>query len=164
MREGNKVRKICLRILVALPLAAFAVNALAQAYGAPISLDQARKVMAAAEAEAKKNNWSMSIAIVDSGGHLMLFQRMDGSQFVGDPVARDKAWSAIAYKRPGKAFQDRLAKGGEEVRILALRGASPIDGGEPIVVDGKLIGAIGVSGGAGDQDGQVSRAGAAAAK
>jgi uncharacterized protein GlcG (DUF336 family) len=145
-------------------LAAFAVNALAQAYGAPISLDQARKVMAAAEAEAKKNNWSMSIAIVDSGGHLMLFQRMDGSQFVGDPVARDKAWSAIAYKRPGKAFQDRLAKGGEEVRILALRGASPIDGGEPIVVDGKLIGAIGVSGGAGDQDGQVSRAGAAAAK
>jgi uncharacterized protein GlcG (DUF336 family) len=153
-----------LRILVALPLAAFAVNALAQAYGAPISLDQARKVMAAAEAEAKKNNWSMSIAIVDSGGHLMLFQRMDGSQFVGDPVARDKAWSAIAYKRPGKAFQDRLAKGGEEVRILALRGASPIDGGEPIVVDGKLIGAIGVSGGAGDQDGQVSRAGAAAAK
>jgi uncharacterized protein GlcG (DUF336 family) len=158
------VRKICLRVLVALPFAVFALNALAQTYGAPISLDQARKAMAAAEAEAKKNNWTMAIAIVDSGGHLVLFQRMDGAQFVGDRVARDKAWSAVAYKRPGKAFQDRLAKGGEEIRILALQGASPIDGGEPIVVDGKLIGGIGVSGGAGDQDGQVAKAGVAAAK
>lgn len=158
------MRKICLRALLPLPLLAFALTALAQTYGAPISLDQARKVMAAAEAEAKKNNWTMAIAIVDSGGHLVLFQRMDGAQFVGDTVAREKAWSSAAYKRPGKAFQDRLATGGAEMRILRLHGVSPIDGGEPIIVDGRLIGGIGVSGGTGEQDGVVAKAGTAALK
>jgi uncharacterized protein GlcG (DUF336 family) len=143
---------------------AFATNAQAQTYGAPITLEQARKVMAAAEAEMKKNNWAMSIAIVDSGGHLILLQRADGSQFAGAKVAEDKAWSAAAYKRPGKAFQDRLATGGTELRILQLRGVSALDGGDPIVVDGKIIGGIGVSGGAGEQDGQVAKAGAGALK
>lgn len=143
---------------------AFATHAQAQTYGAPITLDQARRVMSAAEAEMKKNNWVMSIAIVDSGGHLVLFQRVDGSQFIGPEVAIDKAYSAVAYKRPGKAFQDRLATGGAELRILQLRGVSAIDGGDPIVVDGKIIGAIGVSGGSGEQDGLVSRAGAGALK
>lgn len=152
------------RALLALSLTASALYAHAQAYGPPITLEQARKVMAAAEAEAKKNNWNMAIAIVDSGGHLMLFQRMDGTQFAGAKIARDKAWSAAAYKRPGKAFQDRLAKGGEELRILQLHGVSAIDGGDPIVMDGKLIGGIGVSGGSGEQDGQVSKAGAGALK
>jgi uncharacterized protein GlcG (DUF336 family) len=112
----------------------------------------------------KKNNWVMSIAIVDSGGHLVLLQRADGSQFAGAKIAEDKAWSAAGYKRPGKMFQDRLATAGAELRILQLRGVSAIDGGDPIVVDGKLIGAIGVSGGAGEQDGQVSKAGAGALK
>ncbi len=150
--------------LLAMSLTASALYAHAQAYGPPITLEQARKVMAAAEAEAKKNNWNMAIAIVDSGGHLMLFQRMDGTQFAGARIARDKAWSAAAYKRPGKAFQDRLAKGGEELRILQLHGVSAIDGGDPIVMDGKLIGGIGVSGGSGEQDGQVSKAGVGALK
>ena len=136
----------------------------AQSYGPPISFDQAKKAMAAAEAEARKNNWSMTVAIVDTGGHLVMFQRMDGSQFASAQIAQDKAWSAAAYKRPGKGFQDRLAKGGEELRILRLPGASPIDGGEPILVDGKLIGGIGVSGGTVEQDGQVARAAAAALK
>ena len=145
-------------------LAAVTFNAQGQSYGPPITLEQARKAMAAAEAEARKNNWNMVIAIVDSGGHLVLLQRMDGTQFAGSKIAQDKAWSAAAYKRPGKAFQDRLAKGGDELRILRLYGASPIDGGDPIVVDGKLIGAIGVSGGSGEQDGQVSKAGAGALK
>lgn len=153
-----------LAVAVAAGLLAVTAQAQAQTYGAPITLDQARKVMSAAEAEAKKNNWAMSIAILDSGGHLVLFQRADGSQFIGAKVAEDKAWSAIAYKRPGKAFQDRLATGGAELRILQLRGSSAIDGGEPIVVDGKLIGSIGVSGGAGEQDGQVAKAGAGALK
>ncbi|MGH8708848.1 MAG: GlcG/HbpS family heme-binding protein, partial [Burkholderiales bacterium] len=76
--------------------------------------------------------------------------------------ARDKAWSAAAYRRPGKALQDRLATGGAEVRILRLRGASPIEGGDPIVADGKVIGAIGVSGDSGEQDGQVAKAGVGA--
>ncbi len=136
----------------------------AQSYGAPITLEQARKVMAAAEAEARKNSLNLAIAIVDTGGHMVLMQRMDGAFFASAKVARDKAWSAAAYRRPGKAFQDRLATGGAEVRILRLQGASPIEGGDPIVADGKVIGAIGVSGGSGEQDGLVARAGVAALK
>lgn len=151
-------------ILVAAMLTVAALGARAQPYGPPITLEQARKVMAAAEAEARSNNWNFSIAIVDTGGHMVLFQRMDGAFFASARVARDKAWSAAAYKRPGKALQDRIAKGGEEIRILRLRGASPIEGGDPIVVDGKIVGGIGVSGGAGEQDGQVARAGLAALK
>ena len=151
-------------ILFAAMLSVTAPGAQAQPYGPPITLEQARKAMAAAEADARKNNWNMAIAIVDSGGHMVLFQRMDGTQFAGARIARDKAWSAAAYKRPGKVFQDRLAKGGEELRILQLHGVSAIDGGDPIVVDGRLIGGIGVSGGSGEQDGQVSKAGAGALK
>jgi len=143
---------------------AFATHAQAQTYGAPITLDQARKVMAAAEAEARKNNLNLSIAILDTGGHMVLMQRMDGAFFASAMVARDKAWSAAAYRRPGKALQDRLATGGVEIRILRLQGASPIEGGDPIVADGKVIGSIGVSGGSGEQDGLVSRAGAGAVK
>lgn len=152
------------RFLFAVAAALVSFAAQAQTYGTPITLDQARKVMVAAEAEMKKNNWVMSIAIVDSGGHLVLFQRADGSQFAGPKIAEDKAWSAAGFKRPGKMFQDRLATGGVETRILQLRGVSALDGGDPIVVDGKLIGAIGISGGSGEQDGQVSKAGAGALK
>ena len=141
-----------------------ASGASAQSYGPPITLEQARKAMAAAEAEARKMNVNLSIAIVDTGGHLVLLQRMDGAFFASARVSQDKAWSAAAFRRPGKAFQDRLAKGGEEIRILRLQGASPIEGGDPIVADGKVIGAIGVSGGSGEQDGLVSRAGVSALK
>lgn len=156
--------KAILHVLLTAMLASTALCASAQAYGPPISLEQARKAMAASEAEARKNNWNLSIAIVDTGGHMVLFQRMDGAFFASAEIARDKAWSAAAYRRPGKAFQDRLAKGAEEVRILRLRGASPIEGGDPIMVDGKIVGGIGVSGGSGEQDGHVSRAGAGALK
>ena len=152
------------KLLLAVAALTLSFAAQAQTYGAPISLDQARKVAAAAEAEMKKNNWAMSIAIVDSGGHLVLFQRADGSQFAGAKVAEDKAWSAAGFKRPGKMFQDRLATGGVETRLLQLRGVSALDGGDPIVVDGKIVGGIGVSGGSGEQDGQVAKAGAGALK
>ena len=151
-------------MLVGLVLSVGAIEAGAQAYGPPITLEQARKVMAAAEAEARKSNLNLSIAIVDTGGHMVLMQRMDGAFFASAEVARDKAWSAAAYRRPGKAFQDRLATGGAEVRILRLRGANPIEGGDPILADGKVVGAIGVSGGSGEQDGVVARAGVAALK
>ena len=149
---------------VLLAACAFATHAQAQAYGAPITLEQARKVLAAAEAEARKTTVNASIAIVDTGGHLVLMQRMDGAFFASAQVSNDKAWSAAAYRRPGKAFQDRLATGGAEIRILRLRGANPIEGGDPIMVDGKVVGAIGVSGGSGEQDGVISRAGVAAFK
>lgn len=156
--------KKLLHVVLALLLAATAFYARAQGYGTPITLEQARKVMAAAEAEARKSNLNLSIAIVDTGGHMVLMQRMDGAFFASARVARDKAWSAAAYRRPGKALQDRLATGGAEIRILRLQGASPIEGGDPILADGKVVGAIGVSGGSGEQDGVVARAGVAALK
>ena len=134
------------------------------AYGAPITLEQAKKVMAGAEAESKKNNWGTVITILDSGGHVVMTQRMDGAQIGSIEAARDKAWSAFAFRRPTKVFEDAIGQGGANLRLLRLTGASPIEGGIPIVVDGKVIGAIGVSGGTAPQDGQVARAGIDALK
>jgi glc operon protein GlcG len=129
-------------------------------YGVPISLDQAKKVMAGAEAEAKKNNWNMVIAVLDSGGHLVMLERMDGTQLGSIDAAKDKAYSAVLYRRPTKVFQDLVGQGGPNLRLLRLAGASPLEGGIPIVVDGKIVGAIGVSGAASEQDAQVAKAGA----
>lgn len=128
-------------------------------YGAPITLEQAKKATAAAEAEAKKNNWGMVIVVVDTGGNLVLLQRMDNAQFGSIEVARQKAWSAVAYRRPTKVFEDMVAGGGAGTRILGLAGAVPLDGGLPIVVGGTIIGGMGVSGATGAQDAQVGRAG-----
>jgi glc operon protein GlcG len=128
-------------------------------YGTPITLEQAKKVMAGAEAEAKKNNWNVVIAVLDSGGNVVMLQRMDGAQFGSIEVAKDKAYSAVAFRRPTKAFDDALAQGGANLRILRLPGASPLEGGIPIVQDGKLIGAVGVSGVTSAQDAQIGRAG-----
>jgi uncharacterized protein GlcG (DUF336 family) len=140
---------------------AFSGSAPAQmAYGAPISLEQAKRAMAAAEAEARKNNWPVAIAIVDPGGYLVLFQRIDNTQFSSAQVAQDKAWSAVGFRRPTKAFQDGVAGGGAGMRLLNLRGASLLDGGLPIVADGKIIGGIGVSGVQGHEDAQIAKAGA----
>lgn len=134
-------------------------------YGAPIGLDQAKKAMAAAEAEARRNDWNMVIAIVDSGGHLMLLERLDNTQFASIKIATEKAHSAAAFRRPTKAWQDLLAEGGVHLRLLNLTGdAGVLEGGVPIVVDGKVIGAIGASGGSSQQDAQVSQAGADALK
>jgi uncharacterized protein GlcG (DUF336 family) len=130
------------------------------AYGPPITLDQAKKVMAGAEAEAEKNNWNVAIIILDSGGNMVMMQRLDGAQLGSTDVARDKAWSAVAFRRPTKAFEDAVSQGGPNLRLLRLTGASPIEGGVPIVADGKIIGSIGVSGGTAPQDGQVAKAGA----
>ena len=156
-------------VLLVLSLAILAVEpALAQApappppYGMPISLEQAKKVLAGAEAEAKKNNWNVVISIVDSGGQLVAMQRLDGAQWGSIDVARDKAYSAVAFRRPTKAFQDAVSQGGENLRILKLTGASPLEGGIPIVMDGKIVGAIGVSGVTSQQDAQIARAGAEA--
>jgi glc operon protein GlcG len=129
-------------------------------YGVPISLDQAKKVMAGAEAEAKKNNWNMVIAVLDSGGHLVMLERMDGTQLGSIDAAKDKAYSAVLYRRPTKVFQDLVGQGGPNLRLLRLAGASPLEGGIPIIVDGKIVGAIGVSGASSEQDAQVAKAGA----
>ena len=149
-----------------LVLAAGSASAQAPAppYGAPITLEQARKIVAGAEAESKKNSWSMVITVLDSGAHVVLTERMDGALLGSIDVARDKAYSAVAFRRPTKAFEDGLAQGGANLRILKLSGASPVEGGIPIVVDGKVIGAVGVSGGTAQQDGQAAKAGVDALK
>jgi glc operon protein GlcG len=133
-------------------------------YGAPIPLADAKKVLAAAQAEAKKNNWNVAIAIVDTGGHLVAFERMDSTQFGSVQVAQDKALSSVAFRRPSKTFQDGVAKGGEGLRILKLSGAMPVEGGLPLIMGGKVVGAIGVSGVTSAQDGQIAAAGVAVAK
>ena len=127
-------------------------------YGAPISLDNARKCLAAAEAESRKNTWNVVIYVLDSGGHLVQAVRMDGTQFGFDAGARDKAWSAVAYKRSTKPFEDALAGGNPDLRILALKGMVPSEGGLPIVMGGALVGGVGVSGVTATQNGQIAGA------
>jgi uncharacterized protein GlcG (DUF336 family) len=131
-------------------------------YGTSITLEQAQKVCAAAREEALRNGWRMVVAVMDAGGHLVLLERMDNAQFGSVQVAQDKARSAVAFRRPTRAFHDMVAAGGEGVRMLAMNGAVPIDGGLPILVGGAVIGGIGLSGGTSAQDGQVAQAGLAA--
>lgn len=133
-------------------------------YGPSVTADTAKKIAAPAIAEARKNNWTMAIAIVDPNGDLVYFEKMDDTQVGSTEVAVSKARSAARFKRPTKAFQDALAAGGEGLRILALDGAIPVEGGLPIVVGGRIVGAIGASGGTSAQDGQVAAAGLAALK
>jgi glc operon protein GlcG len=126
-------------------------------YGPSITLENAKKAAMPALAEAAKNNWSMAVAIVDPGGDLVYYEKMDNTQLGSANVAIDKARSAALFKRPTKAFQDALAAGGEGLRVLGLQGATPVEGGIPLVSDGKIVGAIGVSGGTSAQDGQCAR-------
>ncbi len=133
-------------------------------YGAPISLENAKKAAGPALAEAEKNHWNMAVAVVDPSGNLVYYEKMDNTQLGSANVAIDKARSAALYKRPSKAFEDAVAGGGGGLRVLQLRGATPLEGGIPLVMDGKIVGAIGVSGGTGSQDGQCAKAGADAIK
>jgi uncharacterized protein GlcG (DUF336 family) len=133
-------------------------------YGPAITLEQAKKVMAGAEAEAIKNKWNVVINILDSGGNVVMVHRMDGAQFGSLDVAREKAYSAVAFRRPTKVFADLVEKGGGNLRLLRLPGASVLEGGIPIVVNGRLIGAVGVSGVTAQQDAQIAAAGIEALK
>ncbi len=141
------------------PGSAPATNWYAIPYGTPVSLEKAKKAAAAALAEAVKNHWSMAVAIVDPGGNLVYYEKMDLTQLGSAKVAIDKARSAALYKRPTKLLQDALAGGGAGLRVLALQGAVPVEGGLPLVVDGKIIGAIGLSGDNSDNDGKCAKAG-----
>ena len=149
-------------LLFVLAALAGSTGARAQAvtpYGMPLGLDDAKKAAAAAEAEAKNiTPIPYVIAIVDPSGQLIYFERMDNAQNGSVPVAVDKARSAALFRSPTKVFEDALGKG--RTVILALRGAVPIEGGLPLVAGGKIVGAIGASGGSGTQDGQVAKAGA----
>lgn len=133
-------------------------------YGAPISLEDAKRVAGPAFAEARSNGWIVAVAIVDIGGNLVYYERMDGTQLASATVSVSKARSAALFKRPTKAFQDVLAAGGVGLRILGLEGAVPLEGGVPIIIDGRIVGAIGVSGVTSQQDGQIAMAGVNAVK
>jgi glc operon protein GlcG len=147
--------------LAATVLWCFASAAQAQVpqYGANVNHEQARKAIAGAVADARKQNLPMAIAVVDTAGQLVAFERMDNTQFGSIAVSQDKAASAALYRRPTKVFQDALAAGGAGLRILTLRGANAVEGGIPLIIDGKIMGAIGVSGGSAEQDGVVAKAG-----
>jgi glc operon protein GlcG len=150
---------------------AFAAPALAQQptapvstanlpYGPPVTLDQAKRAMAAAELEAAKNSWQVAISILDSGGNPVMFHKIDNAQLSATEGAEGKARTALQFKRPSKALDDAIAAGGGGMRLLALKDITPLEGGLPLVVNGMIVGAIGVSGALSAQDAQVAKAGA----
>lgn len=161
-----KIMKL-VAVLLAVSVVLAAGVASAQApppYGGPMTFDQAKKAMAAAEAEATKNQWPVVIVILDAGGQLMMLSRLDNAQWGSIDVAKAKAKAAVAFRRPTKSFQDAIAQGGANLRLLNLTGdAGVFEGGVPIIVDGKVIGSVGVSGVTSQQDAQIADAGAAAA-
>jgi uncharacterized protein GlcG (DUF336 family) len=129
-------------------------------YGPPITLDDAKRAMAAAELEAAKNSWQVAVTILDSGGNLVMFHKVDNTQLASIGASEGKARTALTFKRPSKALDDAIAAGGAGLRLLAVKDITPLEGGLPILIDGKIIGAIGVSGALSSQDGQVAKAGA----
>jgi uncharacterized protein GlcG (DUF336 family) len=133
-------------------------------YGPNITLDQARSVAAAADADAKSRGWPMVIAIVDTAGMLVYYQKSDGAQNASVRVSQQKAETAALYRRSTKVLQDAVAGGGAGLRFLTLPGASVVEGGLPLMVGGKIVGAIGISGMASDQDGVIAASGAGALK
>jgi glc operon protein GlcG len=155
----NTHRIVALLAATACGFLTSAASAQVPQYGPNITYDQAHKVMVAAIADARKQNIPMAVAIVDTGGNLMAFERMDNTQIGSVAVAQDKASSAALFRRSTKVFQDAVAGGGAGLRVLTLRGANAVEGGLPIVIDGKIVGGVGVSGGSAEQDGVVAKAG-----
>jgi uncharacterized protein GlcG (DUF336 family) len=129
----------------------------APGYGASINLEAARKVATAAAAEGRKNGWTVAVAIVDTAGDLVYFERADDTQVASSQIAQEKARTAVRFKRPSKAFEEALAAG--RMGILGMPGVIPLEGGIPLLVDGKIVGAVGVSGVTSQQDGVCAQAG-----
>ena len=156
--------KIAATLFVLIATTSFNAYAQVPEYGPSISLEQAKKVVAAAQAEARKNNWPVAVAVVDNHGFLVAYEKMDNTQTGSVQASIDKAVSSAMYRRSTKVFQDAVAGGGAGLRALNLRGASAVDGGLPIIVGGKIIGGVGVSGVSADQDGAVAKVGAESLK
>ena len=146
-------------VLLPILCAAAAIGQAPTPYGASITLDNAKKVATAAIAEARKNTWNMAVAIVDPDGTLVYYEKMDNTQLGSAKVAVNKARSAALFKRPTKVFQDRLTSGNAGLPVLGIEGAVPLEGGIPLVMDGHIVGAIGVSGDSSDHDGICAQAG-----
>jgi uncharacterized protein GlcG (DUF336 family) len=158
---------VCALAMFALAAGSASAPALAQQpagatppYGPPITLDDAKRAMAAAELEAAKNSWQVAITILDSGGNLVMFLKIDNTQLASIGASEGKARTALTFKRPSKALDDAIAAGGAGLRLLAVKDITPLEGGLPILVDGKIIGAIGVSGALSSQDAQIAKTGA----
>jgi glc operon protein GlcG len=166
MRRVKMLRVLSrfLSLLVVITFLGMEAQMMPNPYGPPISVEAAKKAAAAALAEAVKNHWTMAVAVVDPNGTLVYYEKMDNTQLGSAQVSIDKARSAALFKRPTKALQDALASGGAGIRVMALQGAVPVEGGVPILADGKIIGAIGVSGDSSDHDGICAQAGAATVK
>jgi uncharacterized protein GlcG (DUF336 family) len=157
------IRPIALALAVLVSAALPAAAQTQPPYGPPIALETAKKVMAAAEAEAQKLNIQVAIAILDAGGQLVMMHKFDNTQYASIDVSAGKARTALNFKRPSKDIQDAVTGGGAGLRLVGIKDVVAIEGGLPIVADGKVIGAIGVSGGLAGQDTQVASAGVAAA-
>jgi glc operon protein GlcG len=123
-----------------------------------LTLEVARRIAAAAEAEARRNNWAVSIAVLDDAGHLMVFHRMDGAKLVATDIAIRKARTAVYFQGPTKSLEEEVTGG--RTALLPIEGFMPLEGGIPLMVDGVLVGAVGVSGVTGSQDAQCAQAGA----
>jgi glc operon protein GlcG len=153
------MKTVCKLLIVAAALAAAPLHLSAQLLTKnTISLELAKKIAAGAENEAAKNKWTMVIAVVDDGGNLIYLERMDGTQLGSIEVAEGKARTALRFKRPTKAFEDAVL-GGRTV-MMSLPGVVAVEGGLPLMADGKIIGAIGVSGMKSSEDGVAAQAGA----
>jgi uncharacterized protein GlcG (DUF336 family) len=133
-------------------------------YGESINLEQSMKIVEAAMAEAKKNNWFMAISVVGPAGDLVYFAKMDNTQYASVTISQHKARAAATFRRPTKVFEENLGKGAEFIYQLTLDGMIGSQGGVPLIVGGKLIGAIGCSGGTGPQDLQTCMVGVNALK
>jgi glc operon protein GlcG len=160
MNKMKTISTIASTMAAALTLALSAGAAQAQSYGADITVDIAKKVAAGTVAECAKNSWRVAVAVVDTHGDLVYFEKMDDTQIASVKIAIAKASGAATFRRPTRVFMDVINKGGPATGTLPGVVGSP--GGIPIVVGGKLIGAVGVSGVTGDQDEQCAKAGASA--
>jgi len=149
------------RIVLGFSLAAFASIAAAQDkrpdYGPSVNIATAKKIAAATLAECQKNQWNVAVAVVDTHGFLVYFERMENTHYASLDIAIGKARAAATYRRPTRAFADVINKGGPATATLPGVFASP--GGLPIMVDGRVTGGVGVSGVTGDQDEQCAKAG-----
>jgi glc operon protein GlcG len=125
-----------------------------------LTLDDGRRIAAAAQAHARSNGWHVVVTVLDEGGHAILLERMDGTQIASVEIALAKGRSAAAFRRPTREMADWVAGG--NVGLLALPGLVPVEGGLPLIVDGQVVGAVGVSGATARQDGEVAQVGAAA--
>jgi uncharacterized protein GlcG (DUF336 family) len=157
MNPPDRLTAAIAAALLAAPLAARAQQ-LPNPYGAPVGLDAARKVVQAALAEAKKSGWTVAAAVVDPSGNLVAYEKMDNTQLGSANVSVAKARTAALFKRPSKAFEDTV--NGGKPATAQLPGALPIEGGVPLIEDGKIVGAVGVSGATSQQDGVCAKAGA----